>query len=513
MARFALMVGLGLTLAGCSEGQTSLGPCKTQADCPAGTFCGPAQRCTYECTRDRDCPQGKCSANGRCLTTGDATAGEGLIDQGTVVADGQPDRRTGEGLTPDLRPDGQPADLRKDVSGKDGPPLTGCAAVLGKACTQSGSECGASAVCLLTSSTAGLCTCSCTLDNPSTTANEDTCPGVPQNLCVAVPMASGSTSNYCFHACSPKLGASDCASGGSCQPGSTGLTGKPNKAVCLWPGCKKDLDCPVLTATACDTKTPSLTCGASEVCVAISSTGSTSGRCAKAGKCDLASGLCATHSLGSATAKVGDACSDDTQCGGNMFCQLELNMAALGKKGGATCSDDAECCSRTCTSGKCAAGLCVVENRNGYCTLAGCAFASTLGIRACPAGSTCNLFYTTGLCQKTCTLGTTSSCRGYSKDLLGDYECRSWDNLTIGGLLVTSGPVCDFGPSMPCNLLQSSSLDCTSVGDESGSVSNPTKMSCRGLDGKALSNVYDPLGYCLDDTSSGSTVRNPLPTP
>jgi hypothetical protein len=144
----------------------------------------------------------------------------------------------------------------------------------------------------------------------------------------------------------------------------------------------------------------------------------------------------------------------------------------------------------------------------------GCEFSATLPTRACPSGSICNKLYAGGLCQRSCSLGTASTCRGASGDLLGDYECRAWDNLAMGGVPVASGPVCDHGPSMPCNLLEASKLDCTSVADKSNIfVPNPTKMGCRSLGNIALTNPYDPYGFCLDDTSSGSQLRNPLPTP
>ena len=44
------------------------------------------------------------------------------------------------------------------------------------------------------------------------------------------------------------------------------------------------------------------------------------GICVKPGKCDLTSNLCAPHSLGKPTAKIGDPCKDDTECAGNMVC-------------------------------------------------------------------------------------------------------------------------------------------------------------------------------------------------
>jgi hypothetical protein len=156
------------------------------------------------------------------------------------------------------------------------------------------------------------------------------------------------------------------------------------------------------------------------------------------------------------------------------------------------------------------AATALVYNRNGYCTIEGCTAASTLTIRACPTGSTCNHGYSGGLCQKTCSLAKAPDCRNQSGDLLGDYECRDWSQLTlVSGFQLASGPVCDFGVGMPCDTFGSSGITCKDL----GSPGNPTKMACRGLDGKILTDPKDPLGFCLDNTGSASASRSPLPTP
>ncbi len=116
---------------------------------------------------------------------------------------------------------------------------------------------------------------------------------------------------------------------------------------------------------------------------------------------------------------------------------LEIDHAKLGyKKTGEACTTDGECCSQDCGSaGKCSPGsLCTVQAHNGYCTISGCALAKTLTIKACPAGSECNSLWTGGgYCQRSCSLADptpSSSCRGHGADLLGDYECRAWNNYT-----------------------------------------------------------------------------------
>ncbi len=512
-ARFRAAAWLMLAFAGCSEGQTA--PCTKDSDCPAGSRCGPQNVCV---PRADARARREASADG--LPAPDGPASDARVDvlRDTRAPDGLPAPDLQGALEAKPAADGKPdksGDL-KPADGKllDGPPLTGCAAVLGKGCTQGGSECGSSATCLLTAATSGVCTCNCTLDNPATpSVNEDTCPGKPQNFCKAVTLSSGATQNYCFKSCSPKLGSNECGAPLACDPRSASFSPKLGVAVCLLPGCSKDADCPVLTATTCTTQNPALTCTTGEVCIPLTGA-TTSGRCAKAGKCDLASGICTAHSLGNAAAKIGDPCNADTDCGGAMRCQLQLDLAAVAKKGGQSCSDDEECCSGRCTSGSCAAGLCTVNNRNGYCTIAGCEFASTLTIRACPTGSRCNRVFGGGLCQKSCSLASTTDCRNQPADRLGDYECRAWDNLTLGGVQIADGPVCDFGTAMPCTFLQGSSLDCSSVGDKTNIVvPNPTKMGCRSLSNTPLGNVYDPTGFCLDDTPSSSQQRSPIPTP
>lgn len=509
------VIALALLLAplgACSEGQTT--PCTKDSDCPGGTRCGPQNVCVP-----------KTDARPRREAGVDLAPGELGVD-GPRADLPAADVRAPDGLAPDQKPAGDQKapdaklDAKTDAkpTGDQKPPpdgpLAGCAAVLGKGCTTSGGECGSAATCLLTSGTFGVCTCTCTLDNPATTGvNEDSCPGKPQNFCRAVPLNSGATQNYCFKSCTPKLGSSECGAPLACDPRSSGFSPKIGLGVCLLPGCSKDSECPVLTATSCTTQNPALTCAAGEVCIPLTGA-TTSGRCAKAGKCDLASGLCTTHTLGNAAAKVGDPCAADTDCGGNMRCQIQVDLATVAKKGGQSCVNDEECCSGRCgTSGVCEAGLCTVNHRNGYCTISGCEFASSLTIRACPSGSRCNRVFAGGLCQKSCTLSSTTACRNHAADRLGDYECRAWDNLTLGGVQIADGPVCDFGPAMPCTFLQGSSLDCSSVGDQSSPVvPNPTKMGCRSLSNTPLGNAYDPSGFCLDDTPASSQQRSPIPT-
>ena len=177
--------------------------------------------------------------------------------------------------------------------------------------------------------------------------------------------------------------------------------------------------------------------------------------------------------------------------------------------GGKPCKSYSECCSGRCTSGICDVGVpCTISNRNGYCTVRDCIFSSTLTHAKCPTGSVCNHLFGVGLCQKTCSLTATTgatSCRGYAKDKMGDYECRSWDALSTSSTSkIAATPVCDFGSSIPCSTFSGSSISCALLGTYSGTTNtNTTHMTCRDLKNTKLTNKYDPKGWCFDDTASG----------
>ena len=128
--------------------------------------------------------------------------------------------------------------------------------------------------------------------------------------------------------------------------------------------------------------------------------------------------------------------------------------------------------------------------------------------------------HSAGICQKTCDMIDRKTCRGVAGDRYGDYECRAWNNLIfdVGGnpLKISETPVCDFGTLFDCSLFAGSkSLDCTTFGLDSDPanqvIENPTKMDCRGFDGKVLTDKFSPLGSCLADPGTGAQYRNPLP--
>jgi hypothetical protein len=382
----------------------------------------------------------------------------------------------------DQLPDGKPV---PDVAAPDAPiapdgPSSACADT-GRACSVT-SQCDPGSTCLKTvGATLGVCGCPCTPDDQQTPlVNEDSCPDLSNNVCGWAP--NDKQSYHCYRQCAPKLGTSSCAAGIACHPASAAFSGKLDQAVCAFPMCTSDTDCPVSTDKSCP-------CGSLEWCH--------NGRCAKPGSCDLGSGLCKPRSGSfNVAAKVGDPCTSDKGCGAAMRCERERPPNSLGKLG-ALCASDGDCCSGRCSGNKCT--ICVTHARGGYCVVDGCTFASTLTAYACPLGSTCYRRRPGGWCLKTCDLTAAKDCRGVGMDKNGDYECRAWNNLSLGAVAVSDAPVCDFGESVPCDLF--SSLTCDALGLIPG---NSTQMECRApATNVKLVDKKDPNGFCLDTTKSG----------
>ena len=402
----------------------------------------------------------------------------------------------------------------------DVPPLVKCDTTnIGKMCTKSGSECGATGTCLLTGKLAsgtevGVCTCPCVVDESVLPSNPPTyvCPGDPLLSCGQwEDKTTGKKRPYCLKPCWPKLGIRSCEGKLACLPRSGALVQLWEKALCLLPGCFTGLDCPVRTHKTCSVAKKD--CPVGQRCVARVE-GLDPGLCAKPGKCDVASGLCDTHALCKATAKVGDPCKDDTECAGNMTCLMPLDEGNVLRKAGETCTADAHCCSGRCTGGACAAGKpCRLIRRNGYCAITGCLHAKTYTIRACDTGSTCNRLWNGGRCFKTCDLNKAPTCRGVAGDRLGDYECRAWHKLNTSGGVVAKVPVCEPAHLISCDIWKpppgsSSTLSCAHLGTWDGTTnSNKTQMACRDLAGTTLKDTYDPAGLCLDVTASGPPAQ------
>lgn len=314
---------------------------------------------------------------------------------------------------------------------------------------------------------AGICSKACTADNTNTPlVDEDSCPK-PGYKCAT--FGSGTSAyHYCLKTCSPSTTTNPCPakSGTTCHPRSTqwgGLT----TAVCIWPACTSNKDCPVNMNKSCTKDSDCTSFGTDAFCE------SSLQMCARPGKCTTG-GICGTHTLGKSTAKIGDPCNDDRDCPSNGSCLTEgTSSSAVG-----------------------------VNNRNGYCTVAGCAFATSVTDYSCGTTADCNFLYYGGICFKTCDLTKATECRGYSKDNGGDYECYAWDNLSVSGKSVTSKPICQSAASITCDTFGTTgSLDCSSL----GLTGNTTNMTCRDRDtGVKKSNKFDTNGVCLDDTASGT---------
>jgi hypothetical protein len=348
------------------------------------------------------------------------------------------------------------------------------ASVVGRPCGPA--TCPAPALCVISDAVnnRGVCACPCSKDENSP------CGDAAAFACGRI-VHEGTTYDLCFRRCKPAYGSNSCTKPLVCSPTSGGLANVRGVALCLRHGCTDNDQCPVYTSQGCKDHTD---CSPGDSCSAWYKV------CTTAGVCDLASGLCKEHNQGSAVTKIGNPCAGDTDCLDNMTCLME-SARPHKLQPGATCSANADCCNLDCESGVCSQNPCIVDYRNGYCTIQGCAFASAAFPRHCPPGSTCNHVYTGGACQRICDLNSTTECRGYSADRFGDYECRAWNNLTLDGKSYADQPVCDFGTRMSC------SIDCADLGLNG----NPTNMRCRSLQGKDLPQK-DPGGYCLDDTSS-----------
>ena len=370
------------------------------------------------------------------------------IDQ-VIVSDKRVDTLAPDTLAPDLPP-------APDI-GPSGPNV-------GAVCTQP-SDCTGGTSCLLSLGGVNICTiAACTQDNPATASiDEDSCPNLAKNICAALPLASGSTQNYCVQRCQPRAASNDCPAQLACDPAAGGLVDDTTIGVCTTKACKADIDCPVFTAKSCTSATGAgCSAAAGETCIALSS----GDRCAVAGHCNTVSGMCEGHSKGKAGAKVGDACAADVDCGNDQICLRES-------------------VSGTTTSW-----------RGGYCTIFSCMHATLVPKFACPSGSVCNRRYgvVNGVCMRSCTIKTASTCRGRTGDFFGDYDCYGWDGFMLDGKAVTTTPVCDM--PVPCDYY---SGGCPPL----GLTPNSTNMSCRDLKNVAKTNPADPTGYCLDNTMAG----------
>lgn len=343
-----------------------------------------------------------------------------------------------------------------------------CSTKIGTPCTSSASCCGG-LQCIALYTGAQVCSTPCTPDDPQTPlVNEDSCK-LPAYACGAVdPFGS---QYACLLRCQPALGKNPCAPGIACHPSTNQLAFTLQSAFCAYPACKGGEDCPVRLGTPCNVGAPNACAGLPPTAFcAPDEPGSFAGHCALPGACDQLSGLCAPHGSGTASAKVGDPCKDDRDCGKQMFC-IQQEMDASGR----------------------------VANRNGYCSIDGCAFSNTLKERSCPPQATCQLIFPGGRCFKTCDQQDATGCRGLAADKFGDYECYGWNNLSIVGGQIASDATCE--PAVyTCDFFGNNFLDCSVLGLQQ----NPSNMRCRDPQSGTDLPQFSPNGVCLDDTASGS---------
>jgi hypothetical protein len=317
-----------------------------------------------------------------------------------------------------------------------------------------------------------LCSTSCTPDDLQTPlVNEDSCPDLTSFVCAAA-NPSFPSQHLCLRRCKPAYGTSTCGAGLACHWTSTSYSQSIDEAVCVFPRCTSNKECPIYTATSCSSVgAPCSSAGVptGSFCAA-DETSPTGGSCAMAGICDLGSGLCAPH-VSTGGGAIGATCKDDRDCKSGMRCDRERTTSGL------------------------------LHARGGYCTLEGCAFAASLPQRACPSGSVCNRLFPGGRCFKACKLETASDCRGNPNDKHGDYDCYAWNNLAAGTVMIADAPTCEPADTYPCDFFAQTKLDCSYLGNYPG---NSTQMACRDrATGAVKPAPTSPDGFCLDTTSSG----------
>jgi len=369
--------------------------------------------------------------------------------------------------------------------------------------------CDNDARCLeLADGTNGICAVfGCREDVFSTGTNEDSCfldYGIDY-VCIDLQgnVDTNLADNVCVEKCTPSDTSNPCQSPFACTPFSVRFNF--SDAVCIDLACTTGSDCPV-------TITDNMTCvsdfdcpGATDFCeLSVDTDGDgvfDIGACALPGVCDPDNGLCAPHSLGSASARIGDPCQADTDC----------------TDGG------------TCVNQGVYVDLYFIWHqvpRNGYCTMFGCKFAGATGFD-CPAGSACHNVFFAGGCMDLCDQEDPTGCRddldadgdptgnGTPCDVAGgittncdwyaDYDCYNWSGLQFGnGLPVVDGPdsrICDY-----ITPVQRTCVDFLPIGGcpAVGPLGNSTAMDCRYPEsGIPTPTGTDDFGRCLDTTTSG----------
>lgn len=283
----------------------------------------------------------------------------------------------------------------------------------------------------------------------------DNCSSLGEFICV--PSGAGSK-GYCARRCEPTTGVNTCPPGLACDPRSVRVSRELDNAVCVYPACSTDLDCPVFLAASCGR---GQACESGAACMSVPDD-ETSMRCALPGVCDKGSGLCAPN-LGAGSGGPGATCTSDLDCLPQGRCDFERNTTAG------------------------------IYARNGYCTVEGCAFSATLTDRACPPGSTCNgRRFPGGRCYKNCVQMT--NCRGDSNDRYGDYECYIWTWPCCPGCPCAPPVTCE--PAFPCagfpSLISGESSildDCAMLGTSATDIACRDRATGELLSGNATNGV------------------------
>ena len=260
-----------------------------------------------------------------------------------------------------------------DLGIKDG----GGAGNIGSSCDPlKPTECVGKTSCLKLAEGLGVCTISsCTMEDISTPAIEDTCPKVTppkggaavRTICTRVPTAGG---QYCLPQCSPSTSSNPSSkfhSGLSCDPIS--ILYNDHSEVCLLPGCTQDTDC---------------------------------WKAMKDSYCHKTTGTCFTN--GKSGVKVGDPCKSSSDCGPNQYCYPQ----------------------RKDSQGK-------VMVEGGYCTMVGCKYLKPWD---CPAGSQCFSMGSLNALSLCLALGcsadkppATDGCRDETS--AGQYDCIHLDKYQV----------------------------------------------------------------------------------
>lgn len=278
--------------------------------------------------------------------------------------------------------------------------------------------------------------------------------------------------------------------------------------MCFDLACQIDADCPVSTTddTTCTTDVDCA--GATDFCDLRRDTDADgtldTGACAEAGDCNTLNGLCAVHTLGNPSARIGDPCQADVDC-----------------TDGGTCVNQAPFIDSN--------GVVHQVPRNGYCTILGCMRAAATG-HTCPTGSACYTVCFGGACMDNCDPADVTGCRDdlaadgnptgngtpcdpgagitTNCDWYGDYECYDWTGFTW---IIDGTPVLQGADETSCEYLFPVQRDCSFLASITGGcsvlapVSNPSGLDCRyPTTGTNTLSGEDPDGRCLDDPAGGS---------